>query len=122
MDISAYLQFALALVFVIALIGVFAVAARRFGFAGAVAAKGSTARRLAIVEVRPLDAKRKLVLIRRDDTEHLVILGPTSETLIEAKISAPTPDFLKALQASPPGAGPVVATVAAEAPCREQQA
>jgi len=39
-----------------------------------------------------VDAKRKLVLLRRDDTEHLILLGPNSDTLVEAGIDAPPGD------------------------------
>lgn len=109
MDISTYFQFILALVFVIALIGLFALAARRFGFGGAVATKGGQSRRLAVVEVRALDAKRKLVLVRRDAVEHLVVLGPASETLIEANIPAPG-DFAGALRTAASAAPPQAAS------------
>jgi flagellar protein FliO/FliZ len=44
-------------------------------------------RRLNVVETMPLDSRRRLVLIRRDDREHLVILGPTGETVIETGIT-----------------------------------
>lgn len=100
MDFFTYLQFASALIFVIALIGALALLARRFGFGGAVNTKGAQARRLAVVEVRPLDAKRKLVLVRRDRVEHLVILGASGETLIEAGIPAPSEDFAEAVRAA----------------------
>jgi hypothetical protein len=42
-----------------------------------------------VLEVAPLDGKRRLVLLRRDDTEHLVLLGQESATVIEANISPP---------------------------------
>lgn len=44
-------------------------------------------RRLKIVESLTLDARRRLVLIRRDDREHLVILGPAGETVVESGIA-----------------------------------
>ena len=43
-------------------------------------------RRLQIVESMGLDARRRLVLIRRDNREHLVILGPAGETVVETGI------------------------------------
>ena len=86
MDLGIYLQFALALAFVLGLIGVLAVLARRFGFGYATPTRSGRRRRLSVSEVVPLDAKRKLVLLRRDGTEHLVILGPTSEIVIETGI------------------------------------
>ncbi len=64
---------------------------RRSGFGERLAATPSSAgqRRLSLVEVRPLDAKHKLVLLRRDDREHLVLLGAASDLLIESDIPAP---------------------------------
>jgi flagellar protein FliO/FliZ len=86
MSADTYIQFLLALVVVLALIGVLAWLARKFGFGlvGGPVKRGK--RRLAVVETAPVDAKRRLVLIRRDATEHLVLLGPNSETLIEPGI------------------------------------
>ena len=81
MEVHTYLQFVLALLFVLALIGAAALAARRLGLGHAM--RISTQRRLAVVEALSLDGKRRLVLLRRDDVEHLVILGPTSETVLE---------------------------------------
>jgi flagellar protein FliO/FliZ len=45
-------------------------------------------RRLKVVESLVIDARRRLVLIRRDDREHLVILGPAGETVVESGIAA----------------------------------
>lgn len=85
MNVTTYLQFAASLVFVLALIGLAAVLARRLGLVqGTRGASG--ARRLGIVEVLPLDGRRRLVLVRRDQTEHLVILSASGEQLIEAGI------------------------------------
>ena len=86
MNVTTYLQFAASLAFVLALIGVAAVLARRLGFGQGGARGGSGTRRLGIVEVLPLDGRRRLVLLRRDETEHLVILSASGEQLIEAGI------------------------------------
>ena len=86
------MQFVLALAFVLALIGILATLAKRFGFGYATSATRGR-RRLAVSEIIPLDGKRKLVLLRRDTTEHLVILGPNSELLVEGDIAAPAADF-----------------------------
>ena len=45
-------------------------------------------RRLHIVEALPLDARRRLILLRRDDREHLVILGTNGETVVEQGIES----------------------------------
>jgi hypothetical protein len=43
--------------------------------------------RLAIADVMRIDDKRRLVLVRRDDVEHLVMIGGGSDVLLEAHIS-----------------------------------
>jgi flagellar protein FliO/FliZ len=87
-DLALYGQFALALVFVLALIGLLALGARRLGLGPRmVATRGR--RRLAIVEVLTLDPKRRIVLVRRDLTEHLLLLGATHDAVIETGIAAP---------------------------------
>ena len=94
MDLD-YVRFLLALIFVIGLIGLLALLARRLGF-GAVRLspafrnKGrDEQRRLAVVEVTNVDTRRRLVLLRRDNTEHLVLLGVNRDLLIESGITAP---------------------------------
>lgn len=99
MSMDSYLRFVAALVFVLALIGLAAWALRRLGVAPRVRARQRGERRLEIVEVAVLDARRRLVLIRRDDVEHLLILGPNSELVVERGI-APTPRFSEVLGAT----------------------
>src|ERR1700730_6889543 len=43
---------------------------------------------LAVVDAPNVDARRKLVLIRRDNLEHLVLIGGPSDVLIEPNIAA----------------------------------
>ncbi len=92
-----YVRFILALLFVLALIGGLSLLARRFGLTPRATASGGRAeRRLAIVEVAPVDAKHRLILVRRDDRESLILLGPTADLLVEADIPAPgAPEALK---------------------------
>lgn len=89
MSMDGYLRFILALVFVLGLIALFAVLARRLGWGfPAAAIKRLDGRRLGVVEVTPLDGRRRLILIRRDSVEHLLLLSPTSEHVIETGIRA----------------------------------
>jgi flagellar protein FliO/FliZ len=85
MDFDLYLRFALALVLVLGLIALLAWMLRRFGM-GIKMTKG---RRLGVSEVQMLGPRHKLMLIRRDDVEHLVIVGPTGETVVETGIKPP---------------------------------
>ena len=88
MDMSDYLRFGLALVFVLGLIGLMATIARRAGFGFPIKAiKSRERRRISIVEVTPLDGRRRLVLIRCDDKEHLLLMGPTTELVVASDIS-----------------------------------
>jgi flagellar protein FliO/FliZ len=74
-----------ALVFVVSLMGGLALVLKRLGLGGPVAI-GPAQKRLKIIEVSALDGRRRLVLLQRDDVQHLVILGPTTETVIETGI------------------------------------
>jgi flagellar protein FliO/FliZ len=89
MDLATYVKFAMSLVFVLGLIGLAAAVARRFGPGLGVRGPSAGRRRLAVTEILPLDGKRRLVLVRRDGVEHLLILGPGSETVIERHIQPP---------------------------------
>ncbi len=72
MDTIDYLRFLAALAFVLGLIALLAWLARRYRLGGAPA---HAARRLEVVEVLPIDPRRKLVLVRCDDRECLLLLG-----------------------------------------------
>jgi flagellar protein FliO/FliZ len=85
MDYTTYIRFLAALAFVLVLIWLVTWAIRRFGLVRALPRSGA-ARRLAVVEVAAVDGKRKLILVRRDDTEHLELLGPTSDVVLESAI------------------------------------
>jgi flagellar protein FliO/FliZ len=87
MEMESYLRFILALVFVLALIGVLAWVARRYGVGGRPGPRNRRDRRLEVIETRVIDGKRRLVLLRRDHVEHLVLMGPTSEIVIEQGIA-----------------------------------
>jgi flagellar protein FliO/FliZ len=85
MDLQHYFTFVAALVFVLALIVLLAWIAKRLGVSGNVASGGRN-KRVSIVESVPVDAKRRLILVRRDGVEHLVLLGSDGDTVIEAGI------------------------------------
>lgn len=102
MDFDLLLRFFLALLFVLALIGLFAWAARRFGLTGRLGPALGKTRRLQILEVQPLDPKTRLVLLKRDDTEHLVLVGPAGGLVVESGFrGGPSFDQLVAGNANP---------------------
>lgn len=86
MELDLYLRFVLALIFVLGLIGLVTWLVRRFGLAGRLAPSGGRQRRLDVVEALPLDGKHRLVLLRRDTVEHLVLIGTTADLVIESGI------------------------------------
>jgi len=77
-----------ALLLVLGLIGGAGLAARRFGLPGL--AKSSSTRRLKITESLMISPRQRLLLVRRDDVEHLVMIGPEGASVIEASITPPT--------------------------------
>lgn len=90
MDLDAALRFAAAFAFVIGLIALLAYAAKRWRGVGV----GRPGRRLQVVEALGVDAKRRLVLVRADGREHLLLVGGESDLLIETKDAA---DFAAAV-------------------------
>jgi flagellar protein FliO/FliZ len=87
-----YFQFFLALVFVLGLIGLVAIIMRHYGLGGAIQLgrkKRAGRRRIEIVDVAPVDARRRLILVRRDDVEHLILLGAHEDILVESGITLP---------------------------------
>lgn len=85
MEIADYLRFVFALIFVIALIGLVGFLARRFGMGYRNTPKSNT-RRLSISEIIPLDSKRRLILVKCDHKEHLLVLGGTTDLVVEQNI------------------------------------
>jgi hypothetical protein len=84
---SLPVRFFIAFVVVFALIGVTAWLIRRFG-TGALGGTGARGRapRLAVIEAGAVDGRRKLVLIRRDNIEHLIMIGGPTDIVVEANI------------------------------------
>lgn len=81
-----YLRFVMAFVFVIGLMGGFYLILKKLNLGMTQPSSGK--RRLRIVESLMLDSRHRAVILQRDDKEHLVILSPTGETVIETRIEA----------------------------------
>ena len=64
---------------------------RRYDIAlpGRVGAGTNSGRRVTVIERVQLDAKRSLVLLRRDDREHLFVLLPDRVAVLESGIAPP---------------------------------
>ena len=90
MDMESYLRFLAALILVIALIAGIAWVVRKLGLAGRLSAVGRRpARRLKVVEFMVLDPKTRMILVQRDETQHLLLLGASGPVVVERGIAAP---------------------------------
>src|SRR6187402_1844564 len=81
------LTFLFAFIAVLALIGVAAWLVRRFANnrLGANTQRGRMPR-LAVIDAAAVDGRRRLILIRRDNVEHLLMIGGPSDVVVEANI------------------------------------
>jgi flagellar protein FliO/FliZ len=81
-------RFIVAFVLVLALIGLTAWLIRQFGSARASNSGGARNRqpRLAVLDSAIVDARRRLVLIRRDNVEHLILIGGPTDVVVEENI------------------------------------
>lgn len=92
MDMDGYFRFALSLMLVIGMILLAAGLLKRYGnngFRGFGKGGRKADRRLHILETLVIDPRRRLVLVRRDDAEHLLLLGGTTDTVVERGIEGP---------------------------------
>jgi len=89
------LTFLFAFIAVLALIGVAAWLVRRFATnrLGANPNRGRMPR-LAVIDAAAVDGRRRLVLVRRDNVEHLLMIGGPSDIVVESNIVRATPHQL----------------------------
>jgi len=89
---SLLVRFIVAFVIVLALIGITFWLIRRFGGArvGSSAQRGR-APRLAVIDAAAVDGRRRLVLVRRDNVEHLLMIGGPADIVVEQNIVRAVP-------------------------------
>jgi flagellar protein FliO/FliZ len=116
-DMPLAVRFFLAFLIVLGLIGATAWAVRRFG-AGRLGGAGTRARqpRLAVVDHASVDSRRRLILVRRDNIEHLVLIGGPTDVVVEANIVRAAPATREATLTRPP---PVAETLPRAPPLPE---
>jgi hypothetical protein len=85
-ELPTAVNFVIAFVFVLLLIGIAAWLVRRFGAARLDAAARGRQPRLAVVDSANVDGRRKLVIIRRDNIEHLLMIGGPTDVVVETNI------------------------------------
>ncbi len=86
LELPTPVNFVIAFVFVLLLIGAAAWVVRRFGGARVEAAARGRQPRLAVVDSAAVDSRRKLVIVRRDNVEHLLMIGGPSDVVVETSI------------------------------------
>lgn len=86
-DMPPFAKFFIAFATVLALIGLTAWLVRRFG-ANRLGGANTRGRqpRLAVIDAATVDARRRLVLIRRDNVEHLLMIGGPTDVVVEPNI------------------------------------
>ena len=80
--------------------------------------------RLAVQDAAPVDSHRRLVLVRRDDVEHLLLIGGNTDIVVEQNIrvggpaqrSAPEPALRERPLAEPPPDAAAAGSAAARRP------
>ena len=76
---------ALAVVLVLIILGVWAL---KLVFNATGRAARGRAKRLGVIDATPVDQKRQLVLVRRDNVEHLLLIGGSQDVVVETGIIA----------------------------------
>lgn len=89
-DAAQVIKFGFALVIILAVVGTFILILRRLTGGHLISSERENSRsrqpRLGVVDVYDLDRSRQLVLLRRDNVEHLLLLGGANDVVIETNI------------------------------------
>ncbi|MEJ0013312.1 MAG: flagellar biosynthetic protein FliO [Bauldia sp.] len=83
------LQFTITLVVVLVLIAVVYWLVRRYSSGGLGRIGRGRVPRLAVIDAMPVDGRRRLVLVRRDNVEHLILIGGPTDIVVEQAIVRP---------------------------------
>jgi hypothetical protein len=79
-------RFFVAFLIVLGLIGAIAWAVRRFGSGRLGTSARGRQPRLAVIDYASVDGRRRLILVRRDNVEHLLMIGGPSDIVVEPNI------------------------------------
>lgn len=105
-------RFFIAFLVVLALIGLTAWLVRRFGANRLSGASRGRQPRLAVIDAATIDGRRRLVLIRRDNVEHLLMIGGPTDVVVE-------PNIVRGAGARDMGREPARVTVPTEPAARQ---
>jgi flagellar biogenesis protein FliO len=109
-ELPTAVNFVIAFVVVLILIAAAAWLVRRFGAARLDSAARGRQPRLAVIDSAAVDGRRKLVIVRRDNVEHLLMIGGPSDVVVETNIvraaAMPTRDAPAARNGAAPAIDP----------------
>ncbi|MDD5586740.1 MAG: flagellar biosynthetic protein FliO [Alphaproteobacteria bacterium] len=91
----SWLRFLLAASTVIGLMGLLAWSLKAIAARGWITPPAGRTRRLKIIESLPLDARHRLVIIKCDEAQHLLLLGASHDTVVLTNLpatSSPLPE------------------------------
>lgn len=91
MESINYTQVALAFGGLLLLLALFYYGARALSGSTQRGSKWRAGQRIGVIDSMPVDGTRRLVLVRRDDTEHLLLLGTHGDLVIEGNIPVTQP-------------------------------
>lgn len=76
-----------AITIIMVLLGALALVLKRFGTGRLQGFRRGRLPRLGVVDVASIDTRRKLVIVRRDNVEHLILIGGPNDVVIETSIN-----------------------------------
>jgi flagellar protein FliO/FliZ len=95
LELPTSVNFVIAFVVVLALIGAATWLVRRFGAPRLEAGGRNRQPRLAVLDSAAVDGRRKLVIIRRDNVEHLLMIGGPTDVVVETNIVRAPPGLAR---------------------------
>lgn len=104
MDYELYMRSVLILVMLLGVIFLGAVALRRFGPTRHLMVSRGARKRLRIVESSLIDGRRRLVLVRCDNRDHLLMIGGVTDLVVARDLPAPDRADPAGAEADAPGA------------------
>lgn len=113
-------QFFITLIVILLLVASIYWLFQRFVGGSSISPRRSRNPRLAVIDALPIDHRRKLVLIRRDNVEHLILVGGAADLVVESSVIRGTQPGARPRQAQTPRPhsqqGTAAATSVAAAP------
>jgi flagellar protein FliO/FliZ len=85
----SWLRFLIAATTVIGLMGLLSWSLRAVANRGWIATVADKSRRLRLIETLSLDTRHRLVIIRCDEAEHLLLLGASQDTVVASDLPVP---------------------------------